>query len=79
MIAVLSEKNILTKFRAYPMHVMHVVHVHEYARGQILAIFRLMGLKICMSVLIGEDNILTKFRANPMHVVHVHDCARGQI
>ena len=40
-----------------------------------------MGLKICMSVLIGEYDILTKFRANPMHlvhVVHVHECARRQ-
>ena len=82
MIVVLSEDNILTKFRANPMHVVHVVHVHECARGQILAIFRLMRLKICRSVYIGENNILTKFLANPMHVVHVvhvHECARGQI
>ena len=53
------------------MHVVHVVHVHECARGQILAIFRLTRLKICKSVFIGEDNMLTKFRENPMHVVHV--------
>ena len=75
----IGKDNILTKFRANPMHVVHVVHVHECARGQILAIFRLMRLKICRSVFIGEDNILTKFRANPMHVVHVHEFARGQI
>ena len=67
----IGEENILTKFRANPMHVVHVVHVHKCARGQILAIFRLMRLKICSSVFIGKDNILTKFRANPMHVVHV--------
>ena len=71
MIVVLSEDNILTKFRANPMHVVHVVHVHECERRQILAIFRPMRLKICRSVFIGKDNILTKFRANPMHVVHV--------
>ena len=82
MIVVLSEENILTKSRANQMHAVHVVHMHVCARGQILAIFRLMSLKICRSVFIGEDNILTKFRANPMHVVHVvhvHECARGQI
>ena len=80
MIVVLSEDNILTKFRANPMHAVHVVHVHVCARGQILAIFRLMSLKICRSVFISEDNILTKFRANLMHVVHVvhvHECACG--
>ena len=71
MSVVLGKDNMLTKFRANPMHVMHVVHVHECARGQILAIFRLMRLKICRSVFIGKDNILTKFRANPMHVLHV--------
>ena len=64
----IGKDNILTKFRANPMH---VVHVHECAFGQILAIFRLMRLKICRSVFIGEDNILTKFRSNPMYVVHV--------
>ena len=53
------------------MHVVHVVHVHECARVQILANFRLMRLKICRSVFIGEDYDLTKFRANLMHVVHV--------
>ena len=67
----IGKDNILTKFRANPMHVVHVVHVHECARGQILAIFRLMRLKIYRSVFIGEDNMLKKFRANPMHVVHV--------
>ena len=75
----IGENNILTKFRANPMH---VVHVHECARGQILAIFRLLRLKICRSVFIDEENILTKFRANPihvMHVAHVHECARRQI
>ena len=64
------------------MHVVHVVLGHKFSRGQILAIFRLMRLKICRSVFIGKDNILTKFRANLMHVVHVvhvHECARGQI
>ena len=71
MIVVLSEDNILTKFCANPMHVVHVVHVHEFARGQILAIFRLMRLKICMIVVLGEDNILTKFHANLMHAVHL--------
>ena len=79
MIVVLSEDNILTKFRANPMHVVHVVHVHEYARGEILAIFE---VETCRSVFDGKDNILTKFRANPMHlvhVVHVHEYARGQI
>ena len=48
------------------------------ARGQILANFRFMRLKICRSVFIGKDNILSKFRANPMHVVHVvhvQECA----
>ena len=79
MIIVLGMNNILTKFRANPMHVVHVVHVHECARGQILAIFRLMRLTICRSVFIGRDNILTKFRTNPKDVVHVHECAHGQI
>ena len=41
----IGEDNILTKFRANPMHVVHAVHVHKCARGQILAIFRLMRLK----------------------------------
>ena len=67
----IGEDNDLTKFRANLMHVVHVVHVHECARGQILANFRLMRLKICRSVFIDEDNKLIKFRANPMHVVHV--------
>ena len=35
----IGEDNILTKFRANPMHIVHVVHVHECAREQILAIF----------------------------------------
>ena len=69
----MGEDNILTKFRAIPMH---VVHVHERARGQSLANFRLMRLKICRSVFIGDYNMLTKLRANLMHVVHVHECAR---
>ena len=37
----IGEDNILTKFHANPMHVVHVVHVHKFARGQILAIFDL--------------------------------------
>ena len=74
MSVLIGEDNILTKFRANPMHVVHVVHVHEYARGQILAIFRLMRLKSCRSVAIGKVNILTKLRANPMHVVHAVPC-----
>ena len=41
----IGEDNDLTKFRANLMHVVHVVHVHECARGQILANFRLMRLK----------------------------------
>ena len=52
MIVVLSEENILTKSRANQMHAVHVVHMHVCARGQILAIFRLMRLKICRSVLL---------------------------
>ena len=36
MIIVLGNENILTKFRANPMH---MVQVHEFARGKIKAIF----------------------------------------
>ena len=64
-------------FRTNQMHVVHVVHMHECARGQILVIF--MRLKVCRSAFIGEDNILTKFRTNPMHIVHVQGYARAQI
>ena len=46
MVVVLNEDNILTKFRANPMHVVHMVHVHECARGQILAIFRLIAYEV---------------------------------
>ena len=60
------------KFRANRMHVVHVVYVHECARGQIWAILSTyIRLKICMIVVLGEDNILTKFRANPMYLMHV--------
>ena len=41
MIVVLSEDNILTKFRANPMHVVHVVHVQNVHAGKFWPIFDL--------------------------------------
>ena len=82
----IGEDNILTKFCANPMHVVHVVHVHECARGQIWVYFcnliteTPLRPKICLIVVLDEDNLLTKFRANPMHFralnlcTNVHAC-----
>ena len=44
MIVVLSENNILTKFRANPMHVVHVVRARMCTQAILSSFFEFIGL-----------------------------------